>query len=142
MQGQGQSKSPQSGAPVWMPPIQIEWLAAGTLIVLGSNIETVPKEYHTILCHPLVFLFGMIISVGLAAFEMVPLALAVAFFLVNVVRLLPKKEITNPGKKEGFVPSGAMDWVTTQKKWFVEKVLLERPVAIQEKEVTTYPIHA
>ena len=141
MQGRGQPRE-QGKVPIWMPPIQIEWLVAGTLIVLGANIEKLDSEYHSILCHPLVFIFGMIISVGLAAFEMVPLALAIAFFLVNVVRLLPKKEITDPGKKEGFVPSGAIDWVTTQKKWFVEKVLLERPVAIQEKEVTTYPIHA
>jgi hypothetical protein len=142
MQGQGQPKSQQLNTPVWMPPIQIEWLVAGALIVFGSNIETVPKEYHSILSHPLFFIFGMIVSVGLAAVDMVPLALAVAFFLVNVERLLPNKEITTPGKKEGFVPSGAIDWVTTQKKWFVEKVLLERPVAIQEKEVTTYPIHS
>jgi hypothetical protein len=44
--------------------------------------------------------------------------------------------------KEGFVPAGALDWVTTNKKWFVEKVLMERPVAIQEKEVSTYPVQA
>jgi len=140
MQGQGQPR--QSTAPIWMPPIQIEWIVAATLIVLGSNIEKLDDQYHTILCHPLFFIFGMVLSVGLAAIGMVPLALAIAFFLVNVLRLLPKKELTNPGKKEGFVPSGAIDWVTTQKKWFVEKVLLERPIAIQEKEVVTYPIHS
>jgi hypothetical protein len=140
MQRTGQPQ--QAGAPIWMPPIQVEWIGAATLVILGGNIEKLPENYHAILCHPLVFLFGMIVSVGLAAFKMLPLSLAVAFFLVNVVRLMPKKEITIPGKKEGFVPSGAIDWVTTQKKWFVEKVLLERPVAIQEKEVVTYPIHS
>ena len=84
----------------------------------------------------------MLISAGLASLKLIPMALAVAFFLVNLIRLMPKKEVNTPGTKEGFVPSGTLDWVTTQKKWFVEKVLLERPLAIQEKEVATYPIQA
>jgi hypothetical protein len=33
-----------------------------------------------------------------------------------------------------------MDWVTNNKKWYVEKALKESPVAIQEKSVNTYPI--
>ena len=128
--------------PIWLPPIQVEWIAAGTLIVIGANIEKVPTEYHEVLSNSLVFLVGMLIAAGLASLKLLPLAMAVAFFLVNLVRLLPKKELINPGKKEGFAPSGTLDWVTTQKQWFVEKVLFESPVAIQEKEVVTYPIHS
>lgn len=90
----------------------------------------------------------MFISAGLAALKQIPIAFAVAFFLVNLLRIMPiaiKKvaAATTPGVKEGFFqPSGTIDWVTTQKKWFVEKVLKEKPIAIQEKEVDTYPIQA
>jgi hypothetical protein len=133
----------EAGGPIWLPPIEPELILAIALILAGANIEQVPTEYHATLSNPLVFFLGMLVSAGLASMKNVPMALAVAFFLVNLIRLLPKKSIVVPGKKEGFmVPSGTLDWVTTQKKWFVEKVLLERPVAIQEKEVVTYPIHS
>lgn len=91
----------------------------------------------------------MFISAGLAALKQIPVAFAVAFFLVNLLRIMPKKAaaaaaaVPVPGVKEGFFqPSGTIDWVTTQKKWFVEKVLKEKPIAIQEKEVETYPVQA
>jgi hypothetical protein len=141
----------QAGGPNWLPPIQIDWIFATVLIILGANIEKIPVEYHTQLANQLIFLIGMLFSAGLAALKQIPIAFATAFFLVNLIRLMPKKELSKehyPGKKqegatkEGFVPSGTMDWVTTQKKWFVEKVLHERPVAIQEKEVATYPIQS
>lgn len=130
--------------PNWLPPINVELIVAATLIIFGANVEQIPEEYHKILSNPLIFLIGMLISAGLASLKFVPMALAVAFFLVNLIRLQPKKELDNPGKTEAFTtsPSGALDWVTTQKQWFVEKVLLERPLAIQEKEVVTYPIHS
>lgn len=141
----------QAGAPNWLPPIQLDWIVATILVIIGANIEKIPTQYHTQLATPLIFLVGMLFSAGLAALKQIPIAFATAFFLVNLIRLMPKKEIGKehyPGKKanvetkEGFVPSGTMDWVTTQKKWFVEKVLNERPVAIQEKEVATYPIQS
>jgi hypothetical protein len=141
----------QAGGPNWLPPIQIEWIFATVLVILGANIEKIPEQYHTQLANPLIFLIGMLFSAGLAALKQIPIAFAIAFFLVNLIRLMPKKGVGKehyPGKKpeaakiEGFVPSGTMDWVTTQKKWFVEKVLNERPVGIQEKEVATYPIQS
>jgi hypothetical protein len=141
----------QVSGPNWLPPIQIDWIFATVLVILGANIEKIPDTYHSQLANPLIFLIGMLFSAGLAALKQIPIAFAIAFFLVNLIRLMPKKELSkehHPGKKpegstkEGFVPSGTMDWVTTQKKWFVEKVLHERPVAIQEKEVATYPIQS
>lgn len=137
-----QQQPQQAGGPNWLPPIQVEWLLASILIILGANIEQIPEAYHKTLSNPLIFLIGMLISAGLASLKMIPLALAVAFILVNLIRLTPKKPVNNPGTKEGFIPSGTLEWVTTHKKWFVEKVLHERPVAIQEKEVATYPIQA
>jgi len=121
-------------------------IVAAILIVMGANIEIVPDKYRIYIANPLAILVGMLIAAGFAALGMIPLAFATAFALVNLVRIIPKKPSAarkgSPGVKEGFVPSGAIDWVITNKKWFVEKVLMERPIAIQEKEVSTYPIQA
>lgn len=146
---QQQQQQQQAGGPIWLPPVEFEWIVATILVILGANIEKMPAEYHTKLANPLIFLVGMLFSAGLAALKQIPIAFATAFFLVNLIRLMPKKDFQkhiHPGSdkqvKEGFIPSGTLDWVTTQKKWFVEKVLHERPIAIQEKEVSTYPIQA
>jgi hypothetical protein len=149
MQGQpGQIKGP-----IWLPPVNTDWLLAVILVILGANIEVVPEEYRSYIASPLIVFVGMLVAAGLAAVGMIPLAFATAFALVNLVRIIPKKQTarssqssqssqSSPGVKEGFVPSGTLDWVIPNKKWFVEKVLMERPVAIQEKEVSTYPIQA
>ena len=128
--------------PIWLPPIQVDYLVAIVLIIVGANIEIIPEVYHTTISNPIVFLIGMLFAAGLAAMGEHPIAFAVAFCLVNLVRLMPKSVKINPGVKEGFTPSGTLDWVTTHKKWFVEKVLNERPLAIREKEVATYPIQS
>jgi len=145
----------QIRGPIWLPPVNTEWLLAVILVIFGANIDVVLEEYRSYIASPLIVFIGMLVAAGLAALGMIPLAFAAAFVLVNLVRIIPKKQTTksagkgsgsssksSPGVKEGFVPAGALDWVTTNKKWFVEKVLLERPVAIQEKEVSTYPIQA
>jgi hypothetical protein len=148
MQGYG----PPQQAINLAPPITPDTIIATLLIIGGSTIESVPQQYHAIMSNPLVFLFGMMLSAGLASLNYIPTAFAVAFFLVNLLRIMPKKfvkktvtkttKISNPGIKEAFQPSGAIDWVNNNKKWFVEKVLKEKPIAIQEKEVSTYPVQA
>jgi hypothetical protein len=143
-----QAAPPTTGGkqtPIWLPPVQTDWLIALILVVIGSNIEMIPEQYHSTIGNPLVFLVGMLVAAGLASVGEHPIAFAIAFCLVNIVRIMPKKQVLepNPGvTKEGFQPAGTLDWVTTHKKWFVEKVLHERPVAIQEKEVATYPIQS
>ena len=128
--------------PVWIPPIRPDILLAFVLVVVGSNVEQIPEEYRHYISNPLVIFVGMFVCAGLAAMGVIPIAFAVAFCLVNLVRIMPQSKKPSPGVKEGFVPSGTMDWVTTNKKWFVEKVLMERPVAIQEKEISTYPVQS
>jgi len=146
MQGAASHSQP---TPLWLPPIQADWLVAIILIIVGSNIEQVPEKYQSTISNPLVFLVGMLVSAGVASLGHIPISFAIAFCLVNLIRIMPKpkKPAANvsPGAKkvsEGFTPSGTIDWVTTHKKWFVEKVLMEQPVAIQEKEAITYPIQA
>ena len=138
-----QAPLPQFRGPIWLPPVNIDTLAVIMLVIFGANIDIIPDEYRKYIANPLAILIGMLVVAGFAALGAVPLAFAIAFALVNLVRIIPKNSAKkpSPGVKEGFVPSGAIDWVTTNKKWFVEKVLMERPVAIQEKEVSTYPIN-
>jgi predicted membrane protein len=147
------------------PPIGPHIIIALVLIIFASMIELIPQEYHGLLTNPIIFLVGMFLIAGLASINLIPLAFAVAFLLVNLLRIMPKKsikssetKIINPGIKEiseskeskelkeikeGFViPSGTIDWVNNKKKWFVEKVLMEKPIGIQEKEVSTYPVQA
>lgn len=142
-------QAPQIGAqytggrvpPMWIPPVSPDLLFAFVLVVIGSNIELIPDEYRPYVANPLVIFVGMFLTAGLAGMGIIPIAFAVAFCLVNLVRVMPQKK-ASPGTKEGFVPSGTLDWVTSNKKWFVEKVLMERPVAIQEKEISTYPVQS
>jgi len=151
MQGSASQIQSAPPMPLWLPPVRSDWLLAFGLIIIGSNIEQVPEQYHATIATPLVFLVGMLISAWIASVGLIPISFAIAFCLVNLIRIMPKPKKpqmkVSPGaaaKKvsEGFTPSGTIDWVTTHKKWFVEKVLMERPVAIQEKEAVTYPIQA
>jgi hypothetical protein len=143
MQAPGIQAPPFKGA-VWMPPVSVDLLSAVILVIIGANIEVIPEQYRTYIANPIAIFVGMLIAAGFAALGMMPLAFATAFALVNLVRIMPVKKIQKvvPGVKEGFVPSGTFDWVIPNKKWFVEKVLMEKPIAIQEKEVSTYPIQA
>jgi hypothetical protein len=131
-----------------LPPITFEQIGSLLLIIFGSTIEMVPKTYHVVLSNPMIFIIGMFVSAGLTACNRIILAFAVAFFLVNLLRIMPKSksnktvEINHPGVKEAFKPSGAIEWVTNNKKWFVEKVLKEKPIGIQAKELDTYPVQA
>jgi len=130
-----------------LPPLSFDLIVSAILVIGGSTIEMIPESYIKILTNPLIFIIGMLLSAGLAAYRHIVLAFAVAFFLVNLLRIMPKKITkkpvnTSPGVTEAFQPAGAIEWVTNNKKWFVEKVLKEKPIAIQEKEVPTYPIQA
>ena len=64
-----------------------------------------------------------------------PATFAILFFLLSVWLI----EVSS--KAEGYLnASETVDWVTNSKRWYVEKVLKERPMAIQEKDVSTYPV--
>ena len=144
MQAPGIQYPPPFKGAIWMPPVSVDLLSAVILVIIGANIEVIPEQYRAYIANPIAIFVGMLIAAGFAALGMIPLAFATAFALVNLVRIMPVKKIQKavPGAKEGFVPSGTFDWVIPNKKWFVEKVLMEKPIAIQEKEVSTYPIQA
>ena len=48
---------------------------------------------------------------------------------------------TSKERQEGFGnPSGTVDWVTNNKRWFAEVVLKEKPMGIKERDVATFPV--
>ena len=83
--------------------------------------------------HPAGFFATTLAALGAYKYGFAPLAFAILFFLLslwaaNCVR-------------EGFLCGApTIDWVANDKRWWVERVLKERPLGIQEKDVATYPI--
>lgn len=131
---------PAKQPPIWLPPIQFDLLISIIIVLFTSNIEKIPQEYHATLTNPLIFIVGVFLAALLASLNFIAISFAISFGLVNIIRLSPIEPIKRTPGKEGFEPSGTLDWVTTNKKWFVEKVMNETPIAIIDKEVSTYPI--
>lgn len=118
--------------PIWHPPIEMSWIISVVLLVIAANSEEIPFQYRSYFLHPFVF-FGIVIgSLFLYEAGYINLTFSILFFLLIVW--------TVQKKKEGFSPSGTIDWVMNDKRWFAEIVLKEKPVAIQAKDVATYPI--
>lgn len=84
---------------------------------------------------------GRLFAVFLVAFVTVQYDWILGLLAAIAIALLlglPK----NGSMKEGFSSGGetAVQVVPTSKKWFVEKVLHENPIAIEEEKVITSPI--
>jgi hypothetical protein len=121
--------------PIWHPPVSSQWILASLIVFGGATANRIPSSVRTMITGPIGFF--LIALTGLFAFKakMYILTFALLFFLLNVWA------VAMSNKAEGFLnASNTMDWVQNSKRWFVEKVLKERPLAIQEKDVRTYPV--
>jgi hypothetical protein len=125
----------QNFTPLWHPPISVSWILTGLILVGASNAEALPESIQTLLRHPFGFFTAIVIALGAYDYGCSNVSFAL-LFLVLVFWAYTRN------RQEEFTssPSGTMDWVTNNKKWYVEKALKESPVAIQEKSVNTYPI--
>lgn len=117
---------------LWHPPISAPWIVSILVLVAAVNLEALPPAIISIMTHPAGFFFTLLIALGIYDSGFPPAAFALLFFLLMA---WSKKQHV-----EGFSPSGTVDWVTNNKRWFVEVVLKEKPLGIQEKDVKTYPI--
>jgi len=81
-----------------------------------------------------IFLFALTVAIG--QFYSWTNGLLMAVLSLLLLSLSPR------ASKEGFQGFSGMNFqlVEDNKKWFVERVLKENPVAIQEKEVTTQAV--
>jgi hypothetical protein len=120
--------------PVWHPPIATKWIVVIIVVFLGAVANRIPHRFRFYLIQPvgffLISLAGMLCYWG----GFYAGTFAIFFFLLSIW----SAEARSP---EGFLnASNTVDWVTNSKKWFVEKVLKEQPLAIQEKDVSTSAI--
>lgn len=109
------------------------WIVTLLIVFAGAVSNRLGGNIQKLFVHPIGFFVTVLAAIGVFQIGFPPGAFAILFFLLSVWSL----QYT----KEGFLnASNSVDWVTNTKRWYVEKVLKERPVAIQEKEVSTYPV--
>lgn len=105
-------------------------LTVAGLIVLGAFVESAPRK-------SLEFLDN---SVGLALFFIVPLIFSVLLdwpigLLAAVVSLIVFTRLQKYEVSEGFVNDTFTELVPNSKRWFVEKVIGETPIAISSDRI-------
>ena len=119
--------------PIWHPPIASKWIVSIIIVFMGAVANRLPTRVRSLVLQPVGFFLVSAAALGSYWMGFLPGTLAILFFLLSVWA-------TNATTAEGFALNTPTDWVTNSKKWFVEKVLKERPVGIQEKDVSTFPI--
>jgi len=129
--------------PIWMPPLSFATLVTLACIVGASQADKLPSVIPTTLLHPVGFILTVLIAISFYEYNSVPLAISLILLLLSVWASHHDR-VKVPASSEGFlpfVPSGTIDWVNDDKqKWFVERVLRETPMGIQDKNVATYPV--
>jgi hypothetical protein len=129
--------------PIWMPPLSFATLLTILCIVGAAQADKLPSVISTTLLHPVGFILTVLIAISLYEYKSIPLAVSLILLLLSV--WAAHHEVAKvPASSEGFVPfvpSGTIDWINNDKqKWFVERVLKETPLGIQDKNVATYPV--
>ena len=121
--------------PIWYPPITVKWIITGLIVFAGAVAPRIPDNYRGYVAHPLGFFVTALVALAMYQWGFPPAAFALMFFLLAVWSAHQTRET------EGFLnASSTVDWVNNSKRWYVEKVLRERPLGIQDKEVSTYPV--
>jgi hypothetical protein len=123
------------GAIIYSPPIASKWIFTGLIVFAGAVADRWNPSIRNTIVGPIGFFITSLCAIAAYQLEFPPATFAILFTLLNAWA------ITLASKQEGFVNgTNTVDWVSNSKRWFVEKVLKERPLAIQEKDVTTYPV--
>ena len=120
--------------PIWHPPIAGTWIVVIVVVFLGAVANRIPHQLRFYIIQPVGFFLIALSAMVCYWMGFYAGTFAIFFFLLSIW----SAEARSP---EGFLnASNTVDWVTNSKKWFVEKVLKEQPIAIQEKDVSTFPI--
>ena len=119
--------------PVWLPPLDFCWIY--TILVVFAAAQADRIRSIRVLSNPVGFFALLLVALAFYTQACVPAAFATLFFVL----MLWAANIVHSA--EGFMDATpTLDWVTNSRRWFVERVFKERPVAIQERDVATYPI--
>jgi len=118
--------------PLWYPPVGIKWIITLFIVFAGAVANRLKSDIRKKIVSPPGFFLISFLALYLMDFP--PISFAILFFLLSVW-VAEQSSAT-----EGFL-SGLpfVDFVGNNKRWFVESVLKERPMGIQEKDVQTYP---
>lgn len=146
--------------PIWYPPVELKWIGTGLIVFAGAVANRVKPHVRTIFTSPAGFFLTSVLAVAMFKYGFKPAAFAILFFLLNIWAAgvaAQTEELRGVGGRggaaiggytandynlEGFLnASNTVDFVTNHKRWFVERVLKEDPIAIQEKDVSTYPVN-
>lgn len=121
--------------PIWYPPIEVRWIFVVVIVFFAAVSNRIPLYIIRIFTSPVGFFITSLVALASYQLDFPPGSFAILFFLLLAWSSEKSKQI------EGFLNgSNTVDWVTNSKRWYVEKVLKERPLGIQETNVQTYPI--
>lgn len=145
--------------PIWYPPVELKWIGTGLIVFAGAVANRVKPNVRAVFTSPTGFFLTSVLAIAMFKYGFKPAAFAILFFLLNMwaADVAAQAEgwrggggiggaaigghTANDYSLEGFLnASNTLDWITNDKRWFVERVLKEDPVAIQEKDVRTYPV--
>jgi hypothetical protein len=120
--------------PIWYPPIAVKWIVTGLVVFAGASAGRMGLRIRSVFNHPAGFFLTALLAILVFQYGFPPAAFAILFFLLSIWS-------ENSLRAEGFLDAtNTVDWVQNSKRWYVETVMRERPVAIQEKEISTYPV--
>lgn len=141
--------------PLWYPPMSLKWILTGLVVFAGAVANRLKPSVRALFTGPVGFFGSAVAAFAMFKYGFPPLAFAMVFFLLNVWAAEESEAFTNMSPRadryegqeaypqffEGFFANiDSVEPVTNSKRWFVERVLKERPEAILEKGVLTLPI--
>jgi len=112
-------------------PLPLNWLSAVLILIIAARPDGLPSSIRKVLTSWL-GIIGLFAG-GLVLFVNQPIIGTAVFILMFA--LLAEEHKKN--KREYFDNQITTDFVTSRKKWLVEQILDERPLAISDKMVVT-----
>lgn len=131
--------------PLWYPPMSLKWIGTGVIVFVGASAHKMPSRVRDFFASAMGFFLTAVGALLMFQHGFVPTAFALLFMLlmmwsasqVRVAEGMVSKKAT-----EGFLcPSAIVDYNPDPKqRWFIERILGEGGIGIQEKDVVTYPV--
>lgn len=123
--------------PIYYPPVAMKWILTGLIVFAGAVANKLDPAIRQKITSMFGFFTTALLALAVYQVGFPPAAFAILFFLLSVWAAQVSY------KAEGFLTAtNTVDWVQNSKRWWVEKVLKERPAGIQEKEVNTLPVQS
>ena len=137
--------------PLWYPPMSIKWIGTGLILFAGAVAHKMPSHVREFFASSIGFFATALVALLIFQHGFEPAAFAILFMLLM---MWSTTQVPTEGMSvgnflnattEGFLsPSSVPAFIDfnpdPKQRWFVERVLGEGGVGIQEKDVATYPV--